>query len=524
MTVRTTETELKYEAQSGIPLPAFEDLPQVADVRDAPAEHLDAEYYDTSDLRLIRAGITLRRRRGGHDAGWHLKLPAGADSRREIRVPLGRAKTVPETLARLVRVHSRGGELRPVARISTDRQRLLLLGPAGEELAEVATDEVTARAMGPVADTTAADSTAASTGAAASTRAARVSGWREVEIELTGGGRDVLAAADRLLRAEGLSRSAQRAKLERALGLPPAEAPAQAPSASAPAWPVVAAYLRAHFEALTSLDPLVRGDEPDSVHQMRIAVRRLRSTLQTFGRLFRPADTELLATELRWVGRVLGEARDAEILAAHLAGRADEVPAAQLVGPVQARIAGHFAGARADSQAEVLRALDSARYFALLDRLEEFLSAPPLTKLAGRPASEVVPDAVRRSYRRTMHRVRMARHAPPGERRDQALHRARRAAKRARYAGELAAPVFGGAGKFARQMKRMQSVLGDHQDSVIARQVERELGMAAHLAGENAFTYGLLYERDDQAAARLRRRAWRTWQTASRRRYRRWLS
>ena len=523
MTVRSTETELKYEAKAGTSLPAFEELPQVAGVRDAPAEHLDADYYDTGDLRLIRAGITLRRRRGGHDAGWHLKLPAGADTRREIRLPLGRGKTVPEPLARLVRVHSRGQELRLVATISTDRQRLLLLDPAGDDLAEVATDDVTARAAVPVANDTAANTAAAST-AAANPAAARVSRWREVEIELTGGGRDVLAAADRLLRAEGLSRSAQRAKLERALSLPPAPAsPHPALSASAPAWQLVAAYLRAQFEALTSLDPLVRADEPDSVHQMRIAVRRLRSTLQTFGRLFRPSDTELLATELRWAGRVLGQARDAEVLAARLAGRAASVPAAELAGPVQARIAGHFAGARAETQAEVLKALDSARYFALLDRLEEFVVAPPLTDLAGPPAGEVVPAAVRRSFRRTRQRMRLARHAPPGERRDQALHRARRAAKRARYAGELAAPVFGGAGKFARQMKNMQSVLGDHQDAVIAREVDRQFGMAAHLAGENAFTYGLLYERDDEAAARLRRRARRTWRKASRRRYRRWL-
>jgi CHAD domain-containing protein len=527
MTSGSTETELKYEAEAGIALPAFERLPQVSSIRDAPAEHLDAEYYDTSDLRLIRAGITLRRREGGHDAGWHLKLPAGADSRREIGVPLG-GNAVPEALAQLVRVHSRGQELRPVARIRTDRRRLLLLGPSGSELAEVATDEVTAEAMDFAASTWAVNAAAADPGAAkpplANPGAARISHWREIEVELTGGDRDLLTAADQLLRADGVSRSAQRAKLDRALGLPPA-APAAPPplSASAPAWHLVMAYLRGQVEVLTSQDPLVRRDEPDSVHQMRIATRRLRSTLQTFGRLFRKSDTEHLATELRWLGRTLGQARDAEVMQGHLTERAGEVPVAQLIGPVQARIGGHFARARADGRVVVIEALESPRYFSLLDRLDEVLAAPPLTDLAERPARDVVRAAVRRAYKRTTRRVRLARRAPAGDRRDQALHRARRAAKRARYAGELAAPAFRGAGKFAAQMKHVQSVLGDHQDAVIAREVDRELGIAAHLAGENAFTYGLLYDRDDQDTARLRRKAWRTWRTASRGRYRRWL-
>src|SRR5215475_14356535 len=111
-----TETEVKYEAASGQTLPSFTDLAQVATAEQAPQEQLDADYFDTEDLRLIGAGITLRRRQGGHDAGWHLKLPAGDHTRREIRLPLGRAKLrVPEQLAGLVRVHTRGKELKPVA-------------------------------------------------------------------------------------------------------------------------------------------------------------------------------------------------------------------------------------------------------------------------------------------------------------------------------------------------------------------------------------------------------------------------
>jgi hypothetical protein len=118
--------------------------------------------------------------------------------------------------------------------------------------------------------------------------------------------------------------------------------------------------------------------------------------------------------------------------------------------------------------------------------------------------------------------MRRARRAPTGQPTDEALHQARKAAKRARYAGEVMAPAIGKqASRFAQQMKRVQSVLGDHQDAVIARQVERGLGIGAHLAGENAFSYGLLYGRDACDAARLQAEGWETWQRASRPRYRR---
>jgi CHAD domain-containing protein len=505
MAVQARETEIKYEAGAGVPLPAFDVLPQVAGTRQAATEQLDAEYFDTADLHLIRAGITLRRRRGGHDAGWHLKLPAGPHTRREIRLPLGRSRTrVPDELGRLVRVHTRGGELRSVAMISTSRQRQLLLDGSGHSLAEVASDDVTARAT---------------------VGAARESQWHEVEVELTGGGQDVLAAADRLLRRAGLNRSGQSAKLARALGLPPPPADEPPPGASATAGQVLQAYLGAQLAVLKTLDPMVRGSEPDAVHQMRTTVRRLRSTLQVFAQFF--ADSVAAgsaADELRWLGAVLGEARDAEVLAKHLAERAGQLPDELMVGPVMARVLSHFARIGAEAQAGVLAALDSPRYFALLDRLDELTAEPPQAGLAARPATDTLPAAVRKAYRTTSRRMKQARRAPAGEDRDNALHRARKAAKRARYAAEAVAPAFGQqASSFAMQMKRLQSVLGDHQDAVIARRTERELGMSAHLAGENAFSYGLMYERDDQAAAALQQRARRIWHQASRSRYRRWL-
>src|SRR5215472_11405049 len=113
MTSIEVETELKYEAPDDAVLPKLDDIPAVAATRRESEEHLEAEYYDTKDWRLIRAGITLRRRTGGHDDGWHLKMPVGVHSRREIRTPLGAADAgLPSQLAELVLVYTRGEPLR----------------------------------------------------------------------------------------------------------------------------------------------------------------------------------------------------------------------------------------------------------------------------------------------------------------------------------------------------------------------------------------------------------------------------
>jgi CHAD domain-containing protein len=499
MAVNVEETETKYEAPADVVLPELEQLPQVAAVRGPEEQRLEAEYYDTGDLRLIRAGITLRRRSGGGDDGWHLKLPAGADTRREIRRPLnGAARRVPGELAGLVRVHTHGAPLRPVARMTTIRRRLDLFDHAGESLAEVAADDVSAQTLGPPAIQ---------------------SRWQEVEVELTGGDRSLLKAADELLRHDGLRPAGRTAKLERALGGRLPKAPNRpAPTASSAAGEVVLAYLRTHTETLQALDPMVRLDEHDAVHQMRVAARRLRSTLRSFRSIMASDDTRELAAELHWLGGVLGAARDGEVLASHLQTGLRRIPVELRIGPVQARIQGHFASVRAAARTELLAALDSERYFSLLDDLDSLLAAPPFTAEAGKPATDVLAAVARRPRRQAARRMRRAWRAAPCRPRDEALHQARKSARRARYASEAVAPAIGGkARRLARRMKRVQSVLGDHQDSVIAREVTRDLGIAAHRAGENAFSYGLLYEQAACDAERLQADAHRVWKKASRR-------
>ncbi len=495
------ELETKYEAVIGTALPDLHSLPEVRGTRGPDHERLEAEYYDTADLRLLRSGITLRRRTGGHDPGWHLKLPAGAGGREEIRLPLDRAgRRVPVDLANLVKARSRGEPLAPVATITTLRQTITLLGSDGESLAEVADDQVHAAAT------------------------AGPSQWREIEVELTGGDADLLEAAGNLLRRAGMSRSGRSAKLERVLSdqLPKRPAP---PSAGTTAADVVTAYLREHADRLMTLDPMARRREPDAVHKMRVATRRLRSTLRSFDSVTSASDSEQVAGELKWLGTVLGDERDSEVQAGRLREHVLATETDVLLGPVQARIQAHVAKHAATSHAAVVAVLNSERYCAMLDALDSLIASPQSGPDADRRASKVVPGAVGRCYRKTRRRMHAAGLEPPGSARDAALHSARKAAKQTRYAAEVAIPVGGKpAQRLARQMKNVQSVLGDHHDTVVGRLVSRKLGIAAHLAGESAFTYGLFYERDACSGARLEEQAEEAWQRASRRRYGPWLA
>jgi CHAD domain-containing protein len=529
MATSMNETEIKYELPTGVALPKLDTLAAVGSVQPAADEDLEAQYFDTEDLRLIRAGVTLRRRTGGHDAGWHLKTPAGPNTRREFHSPLykqtpevespdGRPENalrhddaaVPAELMDLILVYSRGLPVRPTAVIRTQRQRLLLLGESGNSLAELAVDDVHAhRQDGDPAPR----------------------GWREVELELTGGDGGLLREADKVLRQGGLRRSGQEAKFARAMGVGPLGRPAGEEtglSASSSAGTVITAYLAEQAGLVKALDPAVRGDQPDAVHQMRIAVRKLRSTLRTFGGVIWRRDggqnVDRLAGELKWLGNHLGGARDAEVLLGRLRSEVDALPVELALGPIQARIQGHFARVSADAKEALAAALRSQRYFSLLDQLDALVEAPSLTRAAGRPARAVLPAGVRRSYRRTARRMDRAEGTPAGSKQDVALHRARRAAKRARFAAEAVAPAFGQpATRFAQRLKKVQSTLGDHQDSVIARRAIRELAIAASQSTENAFSYGILYQRETDASGRGIADGERAWSKASRRKYRTWL-
>jgi len=264
---------------------------------------------------------------------------------------------------------------------------------------------------------------------------------------------------------------------------------------------VVLTYLRDQAGEISRCGPLVRGDEPDAVHQMRVATRRARSALQGFGDIIARDATRPLCAELRWLAAALGQARDTEVLLAALTADLVAVPPALVMGPVEARISAYFTARLAQTRKTSLDALDGERYRRLLDELGALLANPPLTPSAERNAGKVLARPVRRAARR----LQRALAAVPGAAdRDTAIHQARKAAKRARYAAEAAAPALGSTARLqAAQAKELQQVLGDHHDSVVARTVLLELAHQAREAGEDTFTYGVMHQRQACQAAKI---------------------
>lgn len=548
------ETERKYESGGSRRMPDPAALLGL-DAGGGPDRfRMEAVYFDTSDLRLLRAGVTLRQRVGGPDEGWHLKLPAGADSRDEHRLPLaaGGRTDPPGELASLVRVHSRGAPLAPVARLDTTRRRWTLSDPHGHELVELVEDDVRAHTMG--ADTT-------------------TTSWREIEVEVVGHGRvELLDRIEDKLAEVGVRRSKSKSKLGRVL----AERLADLPSRSVPsgsgnrrgavsksgqsksgqsksgssrsgrsgsgskkagkragrrpklkpgsAGAVVLEYVREQALQIRAQDPLVRRDAPDAVHQLRVAARRMRSALQAYGKVIDRGATRALTDELKWIGGELSAARDAEVIEERLTELVDGLPGELVMGPVAAHVTRSLARRRSDGQAAAMTALDSDRYLALHDAMDALLDDPPLTPRATRSARRELPRQMGRAWRRLDKRMAAAEALEPGPARDTALHETRKAGKRLRYAAEIAQPAVGRpAQRLKRRAKAVHKQLGDHQDAVVAKAVIRDLAVQAHLDGGNGFTYGILHGLESERAARAERGLPRTWRALNKANVTKWL-
>jgi CHAD domain-containing protein len=487
------ETERKYESTAPLDPGLVAELAAAAGCvppDGAPAQfELSAVYYDTDDLRLIRSRLTLRRRRGGNDAGWHLKLPAGTDDRDEVRVPLGRHRKPPAALVALSRSAHRDAELRPVAELDTVRREWTLTEPDGHAVATVTDDRVTARALVPGHDG----------GSGVDTDPRK---WAEIEVELAEHGTpDVLDRIEEALARAGVHRSGSASKLGRVLAdRIPAAPPRPVADADATAGEVVLAYLVAQADAIHDTDPQVRRHADEGVHDMRVACRRMRSALQSFRALLDRTHTDDLVVELRWLAGELGGARDLEVQEERIGAAVAALPPELALGPVSAQTTRFFAARRVAAERTAAAALDGDRYVALLDAVDALLADPPLTDAAAGPARTVLPGLIGKAVRRVRKAYRAAEACPPGHECDEHLHDMRKAAKRLRYAAEVAKPALGRPAKrLVKKVKVAQELLGEHQDSVVARGLLRELGAAAADDG-NGFAFGWLL-RDEQARA-----------------------
>lgn len=494
---RHVEVERKYDVPgadphgSSVPSPSFEGLAAVGRADRMPAQSLEAVYFDTAGHDLAARRITLRRRTGGSDAGWHLKLPAGPESRTEVRAPLTDAQdaNVPAELRDLVAAVVRDRPLVPVARISTSRQVTVLYGTEGRPLAEFCDDRVSAHRLDP-ADGSPGPGQA----------------WREWELELTDNGvhdgsADATETLDRLgnrLRDAGATPAGHGSKLARVLG---DAAPGAAGGAASPADPVHRAVAE-QIDRLLEWDRAVRTDTEDAVHQMRVTIRQIRSLLQASEEAFGLTDDAWVLTELRELAAVLGTARDAEVLADRYQAALEALPPPLVRGPVRERLVD---GARRRYQSGLrrsLNALRSQRYFRLLDALDALvmsLPAEPEPTNRGRAGGRKATLAA--GYRRVSKatkKLRASRTAPAADR-DAAVHRIRKAAKRLRYVAAATGDIA-----VVQRCKTVQTLLGDHQDSVVSREHLLDRAAAAHAAGEDTFTYGVLYEQEAQLAQRCR--------------------
>lgn len=274
--------------------------------------------------------------------------------------------------------------------------------------------------------------------------------------------------------------------------------------------------IAASVDRLTGQEPAVReGVDPEGVHQARVATRRLRSDLRTFAPLLDHAWAEALRDELRDLAALLGAVRDDDVLLERLRRAAATLPDG--AGEEAAPLLDDLAAARDADRATLLAAMDDARHATLLGDLRRAAEAPHTLDAAQRPAHLVLPPLAARPWRRLRDAAAAIGEDPP----DARLHELRILAKRARYAAEAVAPVSGpGAGAFARAVARLQEVLGEHHDAVVAQQW---LGQAARRYPEAAFAAGSLAGLE-RAEAERRRREWpAAWQAASRKRLREWM-
>jgi CHAD domain-containing protein len=443
------ERELKLVPGEGFELPPLG--------TQLPTKTFTSTYFDTLDLRLAPRGVTLRHRVEDGTGLWQLKIPSG-DARIELEVS-GPPARPPEELLDLLVGHLRGRELFRVARLRTRRQRRFADG------AEIVDDSV-----------------AVLDGQRVKSR------FRELEVELVDGDEASLERLQKALLEAGAEQHVFRPKLFRALELAyPVEAPE--PAAGAPPVEVLRAALGQQYERLLMHDPGTRrGDDPESLHQLRVATRRARAFLRAARPLLDPDWAAELRDELGWLGSTLGDARDLDVLLEHVRGELEALGAGdELGGLVESLERDHENARRA-----AVAALSEDRYLALLDRLEEL--DPKLAPDASATLGELWRDEFRRT-RRTFKKL-------DAKSTDAELHAARIRVKRARYAAELAEKELGRTGeRFVDAAKELQDVLGEHQDAVVA--TERVNAWTAGNPSREAAAVPLLErERERREAAR----------------------
>lgn len=484
------------------------------------AEVHERERFDTADLRLFSAGIELAVERVTPDrasgvpetASWVLRLPDG-DPGEELRVALPGSEiegvdphAVPDEFDALLRRIRGAAELLPVGLVHVVRSVTSLHDDTGRELAVLLRDQVQVSTLG--ASTT-------------------VESWSEAVVRPGGAGTAVLQQIDEALRDTGLGRGPGRAGA-RLAALLAAAGPAEPPrhrGREGSAGRLLLDYVGRHVDTLAAWERDLRADRPDAVHQMRVTARRIRSALRTYGGLLEGPRPAHLVAELRWLGRALAGERDAEVQEERLTAQLDALEPELLLGPVQAAVTRHFARTRAETGAVVTGVVDGERYAALQGALRRLLADPPLSSRARKRAPAVLPRMVGRTARKLERRMERAlADLDNGRQAPTSMHDARKTGKQLRYATEVVRPAVGADARgFEKQLKKVQTILGDHQDAVVSRETLRTLGARAGAEDRNGFTFGVLHGRDTATMLELEGRLPAVWERVWTKKSRTWM-
>lgn len=464
------EEEQKYEVPSSFRLPKLTGLvPKSAKV-------LDATYYDTADLRLARAGASLRYRQGD-ELPWTVKLATGIPGVRQEISQAGKPGKPPAELRWLVTSLTRGAPLKKVAQLHQERQRWDLVAE-GEAQAEIADDTVTSGTLT----------------------------FRELEVERKAGSPKLLSTVDRALRKAGATPSPWPSKLARVLAVqdPPDLVPAgDPPSSHSAPQDMVTWAVRTHVRRILDHDPLMRlgltlpdGDTP--VHQLRVGCRRLRSALRAFAPVLQKPWATQIRDELGWFASLLGAARDTEVLRNRLALTA----AADLLAPMDPAVIEAIDATLAQRKSAALagaaKAMRGKRYVDLIELLTLATHEIPFAK---RPSAKATAELTGAPAKKLAREVSSLTADAP----DEQWHKVRIHVKRARYTAEAA----GQPKAVVKSLAALQDLLGEHQDAAVAAEVWLSF------AGDPALavTAGRLYERERAFVRQARQsfaHAWRT--------------
>ncbi|MGP0593789.1 CHAD domain-containing protein [Nitrospira sp. T9] len=448
---QTIEDEIKFRIPSGFQIP-----PDIGEP--IPTRVFTSTYFDSEQHRLGQLGLTLRKRVEHAHGVWQLKIPSGA-VRLELRIDSG-SRSIPWEFQDLLTAFFRKQEAIQLGKLRTKRKGVRIREDS-QIIAEVVQDSVALIKNKKV-----------------------VHSFQELEVELQEGTAAQLKPIRKVLLHAGAEEKPLQPKIFQALHLPYPLA-LEFSDSSAPPTEHIRERLHSQFLQMLQHDPGTRlGRDSEALHRMRVATRRMRAILRAVRMFFAPEWTEHVRQELGWVGSLLGEVRDWDVLLSSFRKNFHDL-SIQEQRAFQS-ILQKFEDQRSMARAKLLEEFRSDRYLNLLNHFED-----SLTRLPFQLSPLTITDIARKAFHKVQDFVNTSNSSFPKAE----LHRTRILLKRARYALELAEPLIGKRAKrFLEQAKYTQDLLGQHQDALVAEQ--RLLALKQHSRGIGIpYVTGLMVER-----------------------------